>query len=293
MIRVQVAATCNNSCVFCAQAGRFDAADATRIAQGPHGVDAVGSPVGVAPLDPGHLARGVDARLKALSKSAEPVMLIGGEPTLDPALCEYVRRLAAGGAAVVLQTNARLLGCRVDAAGAVASQGDATLAEALKGAGLTAVEVALYGSTAALHDYHTRCPGSFRQTVSGVRASRSAGLRCALTTLVTRSNYRHLAELVRLGHALGVVALAIRSVLPEGRAAGSQGLQPPRQMLAPHLRAAQQLGRQLGLELLIEPASADNYTDSSSGAGSESISLQKLVSRQQAAPRTGEWAAQA
>jgi len=182
VIRVQVAATCNNSCVFCAQAGRFDAADATRIAQGPHGVDAVGSPVGVAPLDPGHLARGVDARLKALSKSAEPVMLIGGEPTLDPALCEYVRRLAAGGAAVVLQTNARLLGCRVDAAGAVASQGDATLAEALKGAGLTAVEVALYGSTAALHDYHTRCPGSFRQTVSGVRASRSAGLRCALSS---------------------------------------------------------------------------------------------------------------
>lgn len=299
MLRVQVAATCNNSCVFCAQAARSDEG-AARISEDPRGAQSSAAPLGGLGSEQ-DLSR--DARLLAASESGAPVMLMGGEPTLDPELIAHVQRVAEGGAPVVLQTNARLMACRVDTSGRVASQGDTTLAEALKSAGVVDIEVALYGSTAAQHDFHTRSPGSFRQTLLGVRASRSAGLACSITTLVTRSNYRHLPELVRLAHALGAKSLAVRSVLAEGRAAGSQSLEPPRQMLTPYLRVAQQVARQLGLELSIEPASPANYTDSSLPRGTASspaaamtpqsaiFSVQKLVSRREAAPRTGEWAA--
>src|SRR6185295_9806851 len=71
-------------------------------------------------------------------------------------------------------------------------------------AGLTHLDVSLHGGTAAVHEYHTSVPGSFQQTVSGVRRARIAGLAVAISSVVTRSNVHTMPALAGVIAALDV-----------------------------------------------------------------------------------------
>lgn len=260
MRRVQLAANCNNRCVFCAQASAFheENAGALQFSEEP----------------------GPDPALPRVIK------LVGGEPTLAEGLERHIERFAAAGSRVSMQTNARLLGR------------DPELARALARAGLRLVEVALYGPTAAVHDYHTRVPGSFRETASGVKSAVAAGIEVELTTLVTRANFRHLADWVRLASVLGARRVELRSVLPFGRAAAEPRLEPPHELATPHIRAALEQGKRLGLECSARASTSDDFIR---GAEPDSrlISIEKLAgaefaladcsTHRPAAPRTGEW----
>jgi MoaA/NifB/PqqE/SkfB family radical SAM enzyme len=85
----------------------------------------------------------VQERLQAgRAQGADAVSFVGGEPTLHPGLIAWIDAArAAGYAQVALQTNARRLAY-------------SSYALALAEAGLTDVEVALYGAAAAAHDEH-------------------------------------------------------------------------------------------------------------------------------------------
>lgn len=202
---------CNNACAFCAVASVRGQSDE--------------SPVGEA------------ARTGAPIDGV--VAIVGGEPTLHADLIETVRGLRNCGAkGVLLQTNARLL----------AQHG---FAEALCNAGVDALDVSLHGSTAAMHDYHTGVPGSFRETLLGARAARAAGARIGITTVITRSNFRHLADVARVGKALGARAVHFAPLLAVGRARSAlHRLAPDSSMVRPHLHAAVRAARALGLETL-------------------------------------------
>lgn len=256
MHRVQLAANCNNRCVFCAQGAPF------------HGESA------------GYVQR-------ARELESDAVMLVGGEPTLNSELVAWVEQFAASGTHVAMQTNARLLGREPALAGCLAA------------AGLRQIEVGLLGSTAASHDYHTQTPGSFLETCSGVRAAIAAGIQVRLTTLVTRSNFRQLAEWVRLAAALGVKELELRSVLPFGRAATKPRLEPPHELATPHILSAMEQAKRLGLECRARAASEDDFSVSGATAPSQVISIEKQAranlaqadcsTHRTADPRTGEW----
>jgi MoaA/NifB/PqqE/SkfB family radical SAM enzyme len=209
---VQVGFLCNNACVFCAQ-GRLR--------------DETPSPS----LD------ALFAQVDAVA-SGDVVAFVGGEPTLLDALPVLARRARQAGAAhVLVQTNGR----RLAAAG---------YARALADSGVTRLEVALQGSRADMHDHHTGMPGSFKAAITGLRRARAAGLGFVLTTVVTRSNFRHLSEIVRVAHALGARGVALAPVAREGRAASAfSRLAAPSELLRPHVRSAQSLGRVLGLAL--------------------------------------------
>lgn len=221
---VELGFHCDNSCVFCAQGVLRDKEPARSFAARAAEVDA--------------------------APKGEALAFVGGEPALVDELGELVERARQRGAPrVVVQTNARRL----------ASAG---IAEGLARAGVTSLDVSLHGDSEQVHDYHTGVAGSFRQTVLGIRRARAARLELGVSTVVTRSNFRHLAGIVRVAHTLG--ARAVRFVLarPLGAArVGSSRLVPARRMVWPHVARARELAKTLGLaffapdfEVASEPA---------------------------------------
>jgi MoaA/NifB/PqqE/SkfB family radical SAM enzyme len=210
---IMVGFACNNACVFCAQG------DARR-ARPAAADDAI--------------ARALDAVMPG-----EVVAFQGGEPTLFAELPAWIRAADARGAArIVVQTNGRRLAYPA-------------FARALREASpKVALDVALQGSTAAMHDWHTGVIGSFAQTVQGLRHARAERIPAGITVVVTRSNFRHLAEIARVAHVSGVVAIHFAPVEPFGRAARDAArLAPAAEMVAPYLQRAATEARQLGLQV--------------------------------------------
>jgi MoaA/NifB/PqqE/SkfB family radical SAM enzyme len=211
MRAIVVGYACNNACSFCSQG----ALRRTRPA-----------------VESGDVVRALEA-----VAPGETVAFVGGEPTLFPELPQWIRAATARSAGrVILQTNGRRLAYRAFAH---------ELAEA---SSVLRLDVSLHGSNAAMHDWHTGTPGSFAQTVQGLRNARAERIAAGVTTVVTRSNYRHLGDIVRVAHAAGANAVHVVAVEPFGAAIRRRSvLVPPPEMVAPHLHRAQADAGRLGI----------------------------------------------
>ncbi len=147
---------------------------------------------GLALDEPGDLR----SALRALARAHDEVTLTGGEPTLRDDLGEVARAARGEGfARVGVQTHGR----RLREPGYAAS---------LARAGVTDVHLSLHGASPAVHDYHTGVAGSFVESAAGMAAARAAGLTVAVSTVLTRSNFRSLAELPGWLSARGAAAWA-------------------------------------------------------------------------------------
>lgn len=219
MLAVSLGFSCNNACVFCAQ-GELRAQNDT-----PDDAEAL-----VSSAAPG-----------------EVVAFVGGEPTLAGSLPALIRAAHARGAArILLQTNARRLSYGGYAGALRAASSRLTL------------DVSLHGSTGPMHDYHTSAPGSFAQTVKGLAQARAAGIPFAVTTVVTRSNFRHLSEIVRLAGALGARAVQLAPAAPHGSAARARDrVIPAPELIAPHIAHASVEARAMGLGVVAAGRASD------------------------------------
>jgi cyclic pyranopterin phosphate synthase len=211
MRAVSLGFACNNACVFCAQGALRAARPATLEAEVERALSAV---------EPG-----------------DTVAFVGGEPTLFVALPRWIRAAGARGAGrVLVQTNGRRLAYRA-------------FARALREASpVLRLDVSLHGATAAMHDWHTGTEGSFAQTVQGLRCARAERIPAGVTVVMTRSNYRHLAEIVRVAHAAGADAIHFATVAAAGRATrprAALALAP--EMAAGQLQRARADAARLGL----------------------------------------------
>ncbi|MEP7120344.1 MAG: radical SAM protein [Byssovorax sp.] len=212
---------CNNACVFCAQGSLRDKEE------GPPDVAAQLTTIG----------------------AGETVAFVGGEPTIHDELPAWIKLADARGAArIIVQTNGRRLAYRA-------------FTHALREASTwLALDVALQGHTAALHEYHTGTPGSFEQTVRGVRAARAERIPVGITTVVTRSNFRHLGEIARLAHTAGAEAIHFAKSEPLGRAAIARDrVVPAREMVLPYLTRAASEAQRLGLVVVVGAQESEDY----------------------------------
>ena len=176
---VRLTLACNNRCVFCAQEGLGDE---------------------------GRADSAVEQALSGARERSDAVTFVGGEPTLDPRLGEYVAAARSiGFRQVGIQTNGRRMA-------------DAAYVDALARAGLTDVHLSIHGPLASVHDYHTAQPGSFAEALASIAASRASGLVVAVTTVLARSNYRSLSGLPKLLAGRGVAAWLIAVAEAAGRA---------------------------------------------------------------------------
>lgn len=210
---VCIARVCNNHCAFCLDS---DGQDGTFVPRAE-----------------------VEAELqRGRSEGATRLILSGGEATIHPDFLELItlgKRL--GYAHVQTITNGRMFAYPDFARGTVS-------------AGLDEVTFSLHGHEADLHDGLTGVPGSFAQTVSGIRnAVRATGLIVSGDVVINRINVPHLRRIMRLFLALGVREIDLLMVMPFGRAtppAESRLLFDARRAL-PHLRRALELAREPGI----------------------------------------------
>jgi len=65
-------------------------------------------------------------------------------------------------------------------------------------AGATEFSPAIHGFCAAQHDFLTRAPGSFKETVKGIKNLKSLGAYVLTNTVIVKSNYRNCPEIAKL-----------------------------------------------------------------------------------------------
>ncbi len=167
-VAVEVGATCDNACLFCCREG-------------------IGFPsprVGGPRAEP---VSELSARLAAAREFADEVTFVGGEPTL------------LGDELVSAVAEARRLGFRsigVQSHGRHLSEGSGRrMLESLQRAGLRDLHLSVHGDSAAVHDYHVGHKGAWHAAGATLEAARERGLRVAVTTVLTRSNFRNLGGL--------------------------------------------------------------------------------------------------
>lgn len=152
----------------------------------------------------------------APQSAASDVVFAGGEPTLDPSLQSLARSAVANGARrVLVQTNGRRLAY------------PGYLGE-LVAAGVTHFDVSLHGPTPAIHDFHTQVQGSFLQTAKGLQNAVRERCTVGVTTVVTRSNFRHLPAIVDLLRRIGVRSWHVSTARPLGGARDDASAVVPR-----------------------------------------------------------------
>lgn len=169
----------------------------------------------------------VRQRIAQARAVGDVLVLTGGEPTLRdelPAWVAFARGL--GFRRVEVQSNGRMLSYR-----GVVSR--------LVEAGVSSLQIALHGHEALLHDWHTRAEGSFEQAVRGLQRAKAHELPVLVTTVITRSNHRHLKELAAFAVSLGADGWRAAFARPVGLAGADLVQIVPRySLVAPHLAQA-------------------------------------------------------
>ncbi len=215
-VDLKVGFRCNNRCRFCVQGDRRD-------------------------RDRDRTTEEVKQCLAQGRAWADEVVFTGGEPTVRrdlPALVTHARDL--GFRVIQLQTNGRVL-----------SRPSAV--ERLQEAGVTEFSPALHGPSAEIHDGLTRAPGSFRQTVRGIRNVKQVGGRVLVNSVITRDNAPHLPELARLLVALEVDQFQLAFVHALGSAAEDfEEVVPTLAEITGPVREALQIGLDGGVSVMTE-----------------------------------------
>ncbi|MBL4683648.1 MAG: radical SAM protein [Nannocystaceae bacterium] len=214
-IAIEVTLACDGACRFCAQQGlaRKDVS-----------------------------AAAVAQAIAEAAAAGHEITLTGGEPTRRAELTQWVAMARELGApAVGLQTHGRALA-------------DAALTTNLVDAGLTDIHLSIHGARPEVHDYHTSATGSLTATLDGLRALRQRGpeITVVASTVVTRSNFRVLAELPARLRAWGVTAWSLRWPQTTGGAeAAFDRIVPRLGLAAPFVLHAAAVARREGLAVVI------------------------------------------
>ncbi len=208
--------SCNNRCRFCVQGDkRFQ--------------------------HPDRSTEEVKALLAEGRVDADELVFTGGEVTIRKDLPELVAHARELGYRVIqIQTNGRMLS-------------HMPAVEALVQAGATEFSPAIHGPNADIHDRLTRAPGSFRQTVKGVRNIKRLDMPVIINSVITQDNYLLLPEMAELFVALGVDQFQLAFVHALGSAAADFDQVVPRLSdIRPHVHRALDIGVRAGVRCMTE-----------------------------------------
>jgi cyclic pyranopterin phosphate synthase len=169
------------------------------------------------------------------------VVLTGGEVTIRKDffdIVEYAKSL--GYETIQIQTNGRMFAsldfCK----------------KAIK-TGAAEFSPALHGCCAEQHDALTRSPGSFSQTVKGIKNLKSLGQRILTNTVVVKQNYRNLPDIAKLLVNLDVDQFQFAFVHPMGNALKNFDETVPRiSEAAPYIHKGLQIGIDAGKRVMAE-----------------------------------------
>lgn len=151
--------TCNNNCLFCFVKGR-NARDRT--------------------------TEEIKSILRDLkSDGYNLVFFNGGEPTIRADFLELVKFAKSIGIRPCLTSNGRMFYYK-------------RFAEKAVKAGLEFAIISVHGADSKTHDFLTQTPGSFKQTLNGMRNLIEAGAKVMSNTTIVKQNYKQLPKIVSM-----------------------------------------------------------------------------------------------
>jgi cyclic pyranopterin phosphate synthase len=185
-LHVSIGAVCNNNCVFCMEEDR----DARYVNNSAMTAERV-------------------RWMLETHRGAEEVCFTSGEPTTRPELPEFVAwAKELGFPRISTMTNGRRLS-------------HLPYAAALAKAGMNRFYVSIHGHDKKLHEGLTRTPGSFEQTVEGLRTIaklKRFGVELHTSTVLTKRNLPHLLDVYRFLRGCGVDQVVFNVMQANGRA---------------------------------------------------------------------------
>jgi len=129
----------------------------------------------------------------------------GGEPTLREDLPDLLRYAQKRGEVTGLVTNGRILK-------------DPEYVKTLDEAGLDYVQITLESHIPEVHDSITRIPGSWNETVQGIRNVEKSQIYLSTNTTLNKRNYESFLETIDFIKSLGVAAFGCNSLIYSGSA---------------------------------------------------------------------------
>jgi len=158
--------SCNNHCRFCCERGNFGDSSTEEIKQR------------------------ID---KAAKIGVNRLVFTGGEPTIRKDIIDLIRYAKEKKSfnEIFMITNGRMMSYE-------------KFANKIINAGLTHILFSLHAPKAKIHDFLTRSPGAFRQTVKGMKNAVKQGVVVENNTVLTKYNYKFFPELVDMLLEIGV-----------------------------------------------------------------------------------------
>jgi len=175
---------CNNNCTFCSEADEY-----------------------LEHLKEKSLPE-IKKELKIIRKHYDFVNVMGREPTIRPDILEIVKfAKSLKFKRVGITTNGRLLSIPV-------------FARALLKTDINQIGISLSGASATVHDRQTRVPGSFAQTITGIKnvlKYKKSEVSLLINLPMNKLNYKELKAELKLLTELGVQEINILNVSPLSR----------------------------------------------------------------------------
>ena len=213
-VTVRIGFDCNNNCRFCSQANDRS--------------------LGNKSLD--------DAKqdLGQARKSSDRLVLAGGEVTIRPDFLEILKFAKdIGFANIRIESNGRMFS-------------SLELCRRTISAGATEFGLALHGYCPEQHDFLTRAPGSFVQTVDGIRNLKSLGACVCSKTVVSKPNYEDIPRIADLLVKRQVDALQLVFVRPVGGACSDlENMVPMLSLAAPFIHEGLEIGIRAGATVIV------------------------------------------
>jgi len=207
---------CNNNCYFCVQAHNRKYGNRT--------------------------AEEIKETLRtAKKKGANGVVFTGGEFTIRKDALElvaYAKEL--GFESIQIQTNGRMFS-------------NMDFAKRMVAAGANEFGPSLHGYLPEIHEYLTRAPGSWSQTVKGIINAKKLGLRVIVNSVIVKPNYRYAPQIAKLFVKLNVDQFQFAFVHALGNAAKYyEKMMPVMSLAMPYLKKGLKIGINAGIGVMIE-----------------------------------------
>lgn len=178
---------------------------------------------------------------KAAQEGITKIVLTGGEPALHPDFLKIIKIAKDNNFdSIQVQSNGRMF---------------AYLNFCIKAieAGANEFALSLHGHTSYLHDYLTDAPGSFDQTVQGIKNLKKLGQEVVSNTVITKHNYRFLPDIARLLVSLNVSQYQFAFIHITGQAEeNKEKIVPKKKTIMPYVKKGLDIGIKAGRSVMTE-----------------------------------------
>lgn len=181
---VRLTRACNNKCIFCLDSNSHNNTFYSY----------------------SYICKKIKKSIDKKSKAKQRLILSGGEPTVNP---NFIKVIAYGKKngfdKIQAISNGRMFSYL-------------SFIKEAKVAGLDEITFSIHGHNKELHDKLTGIPGSFEQTLNGLKNALTLNFIVNIDIVLNNLNFPELEDIIKFFHGLGIYEFDLLHLMPYGRA---------------------------------------------------------------------------